>query len=293
MNLKHKQIPKPDTIVNKKEQDNNNNNNDNTHIPSIKNKHISSKKVTLTPIETIQSPIINPVVTVTATTNTNATTEQNNYTQIDQHKINLSTTKSLKMLRQTIMDKLLTSENKINTLEKSTNRKFIELANLINNLILQIKIQGQKANRQYVNDIKLNVVSSAGNVSHVKHNSNNTSPNNDYMNQGLLSSRNPNVNHLRPKTEQAMRIGENKIMFNKRKKNVKGNEFGSLDTQHQQMMTTYSNMFIPGNKFSPLSLVITNEPKSVPNDNANMLLREIEPYLIKMFEEEDNNNYQY
>lgn len=292
MNLKHKQIPKPDTIVNKKEQDNNNNNNDNTHIPSIKNKHISSKKVTLTPIETIQSPIINPVVTVTATTNTNATTEQNNYTQIDQHKINLSTTKSLKMLRQTIMDKLLTSENKINTLEKSTNRKFIELANLINNLILQIKIQNQKANRQYVNDIKLNVVSS-GTVSHVKHNSNNTSPINDHINQGLLSSRNPN--HLRPKTdkEHAMKIGENKIIFNKKKRNLnlKGSDLGLLDN-NQQMLTTYSNMFIPGNKFSPLSLVITNEPKSVPNDGANVLLREIEPYLIKMFDEEETN-FQY
>ena len=290
INLKHKQIPKPDTLVNKKEQDNNNN--DNTHIPLIKNKHISSKKVTLTPIETIQSPIINPVATATATTNTNATTEQNNYTQIDQHKINLSTTKSLKMLRQTIMDKLLTSENKINTLEKSTNRKFIELANLINNLILQIKIQNQKANRQYVNDIKLNVVSS-GTVSHVKHNSNNTSPINDHMNQGLLSSRNPN--HLRPKTdkEHVMKIGENKIMFNKRKKNLnlKGSDLGLLDN-NQQMLTTYSNMFIPGNKFSPLSLVITNEPKSVPNDGANMLLREIEPYLIKMFDEEDTN-FQY
>ena len=39
------------------------------------------------------------------------------------------------------------------------------------------------------------------------------------------------------------------------------------------------------NHFSPLSLLINNEPKYKPTDECNKLLNNIEPYLIKQFEQ--------
>ena len=43
----------------------------------------------------------------------------------------------------------------------------------------------------------------------------------------------------------------------------------------------------PTNRFSPLSVLINNEPKYLPGDESNVLLRNIEPFLIKKFDDDE------
>ena len=168
-------------------------------------------------------------------------------------KISTSMNTNTSMFNADIIAKISKAEMKISSLERSTNKKMNDILNQVNHLSLQLKIQmnNNKPNRE----VKINYINEQCEPLSTRNNfllnTNETS---------LLSNYNF-IHHQR-----------NSSLYNKSKSKKKM----KLDNEFNQTMLS--------NHFSPLSKLISNEPKYKPSDDSNLLLSNIEPFLIKQFD---------
>ena len=149
-----------------------------------------------------------------------------------------------------IMNKISKTEMKISSLERSTNSKFKEIVEQITHLSNQIT--NQKEGSRTSRNLKLNIISDPFSQD----------------NQLLLSKGSIIMNN------------ENNTLYHQR--NISINT--KSRTIRKLRLNSESNQ-TGSNHFSPLSLLINNEPKYKPTDECNKLLNNIEPYLIKQFEQ--------
>ena len=169
-------------------------------------------------------------------------------------KVSSSMNTNTSMLNADLIAKISKAEMKISSLERSTNKKMNDILNQVNHLSLQLKIQmnNNKPNREF----KINYISEQCDP---------LSTRNNFLlstNETSLLSNNNFIHHQR-----------NSSLYNKSKSKKK---MKLSDNEFNQTMLS--------NHFSPLSKLISNEPKYKPSDDSNLLLSNIEPFLIKQFD---------
>ena len=191
---------------------------------------------------------------------------------------------TLEKANKDLLKKLLKAESKISAIERNLNKKIVDIFNQLTHLNLQIKLQSQNSSN-YVRDLKINYISS----SDLNPNSGTYSPNNDL---NLLSPRtNDKYNNFYLTNENISTTNANfyngghkknySLYMNNRPKNKRKNKGSVVDNDFSKSQNG------PTNRFSPLSVLINNEPKYLPRDESNVLLRNIEPFLIKKFDDDE------
>ena len=206
-------------------------------------------------VKTIKKVVLSPLLDIKVINNHNHTktcSDMNKRLSITSNNFKriIPNTNNSNNANTDIMNKISKTEMKISSLERSTNSKFKEILEQISHLSIQIT--NQKEGSRTSRNLKLNIISDPFSQDNQLISSKGSILINNESNQ-LYHQRNTSIN-TKSRTIRKLRL------------NSESNQTGS-------------------NHFSPLSLLINNEPKYKPTDECNQLLNNIEPYLIKQFEQ--------